>query len=491
MSGRKVLVLTSDDPASWHRLLVQLGARLDTVFAASASDLARSGALEDAVDDSEADWVVVDNWRTWGVASGIPDRGGFGNSEAAAVPVERLVALTRTGDRAVTIIHNEAKHRPGQARDSAVLIDAVDSTRCVTREPDGVTTCIEESPLDGKTRLGIPRAAVRMRWRPDGSGFDVLTGLGRTPSPASGGVQGGGVNGSGAVHASGGSHDSPLLRFAIQWATEHPQGSHRAFKAAYRAKGKRARNDALTTALQQAKVRLAGGAFPASDPPPRGTRERVFPESVPTPVPIDGNAFPEAFPTIGGTPVGERGESGERGTLPEQQQPAAAAPTTPGKRAEGTSGDGVEKGDLLPFPARGSAADAGDGEARTPDDAPAEQGQVVDVLTGRVLVANEDYYDYQMDGGGVRRFHLSCYRVPPPQGDGNTAQACESLMEDVSAYECRENFLIARDPKESNERRQAAAHALRNAQGFAEPPVGVAFGGRLERRPPPSRSGSL
>ena len=151
--GGRVLVVTDDDPEGWATYLHRFGATLASVDSGRAADLARPGALEKATDAGGYLWVVFDNWRTWGIASGVADRGGFGNTEAAAVPAQRIVDVSRRGP-AVTLIANEGYHNPGRSRDSSVVEDAVDATRQLTVDKDRRRSTVKPA---SKTRVGIDR----------------------------------------------------------------------------------------------------------------------------------------------------------------------------------------------------------------------------------------------------------------------------------------------------------------------------------------------
>ena len=171
--GRRVLIVTDDDPGSWRGLLQRFGAHPERVAYGSARELVADGALERVVEHHRFHWIIVDNWRNWGIASGIAERGGFGNTEAAGVPIQRLVDVVRDTDRAMSVIANEGWHNQDRSRDSSVVEDAVDATRQVGYDETTRITTIR-LPWLPKTRAQIDRDSYRWRYRDDESGFDLL-----------------------------------------------------------------------------------------------------------------------------------------------------------------------------------------------------------------------------------------------------------------------------------------------------------------------------
>ena len=92
-AGLKVLVVGGDDPHTWLAALPRMGAFLQNVSYARAADMARPGVLEDWVErKGPFDWIVVDNWRTWGLAT--DGQFDFNGDTAVGSAAGRLVALT-------------------------------------------------------------------------------------------------------------------------------------------------------------------------------------------------------------------------------------------------------------------------------------------------------------------------------------------------------------------------------------------------------------
>ena len=214
VDGLRVLVVGDDDPGTWKARMVGFGAKHDQWAYGEASTLARPGAVERAVSEFKPDWIVFDNWRTWGVASGVPDHGGFGNTEAVAVPIERIVKVSRGGP-AVTLLSNEGYHDDTRSRDSSVVEDAVDATRKVVTDELARITTLRPSQ---KTRTGIDRHTRRWRLRDDDSGMDPITDDGPATEPED-------------------APFGPVSEFARKWLATNPNGSQRKFEKAARGAG--------------------------------------------------------------------------------------------------------------------------------------------------------------------------------------------------------------------------------------------------------------
>ena len=159
-AGLKVLVVGGDDPHTWRAALPRMGAFLQNVSYARAVDMARPGVLEKHVEGF--DWIVVDNWRTWGLATAAFDFNGDTHAGAAA---GRLVALTDGDGPALTIIANTGHHDQERSKGSAALEEAVHATRKVLL--DGDLSIVEPA---AKTREGIDRDTVTLRARLDAAG---------------------------------------------------------------------------------------------------------------------------------------------------------------------------------------------------------------------------------------------------------------------------------------------------------------------------------
>ena len=153
----------SEDPHTWRAALPRMGAFLQNVSYARAVDMARPGILEKHAEGF--DWVVVDNWRTWGLAT--DPAFDFNGDTAVGAAAGRLVALTDGEGPALTIIANTGHHDESRSKGSAALEEAVHATRKVTL--DGELSIIEPTP-NTKTREGIDRDAVTLRARLDAAG---------------------------------------------------------------------------------------------------------------------------------------------------------------------------------------------------------------------------------------------------------------------------------------------------------------------------------
>ncbi len=223
--GGRVLVVTDDDPEGWATYLHRFGATLANVDSGRAADLAGPGALEKATEVGGYLWVVFDNWRTWGIASGIADRGGFGNTEAAAVPAQRIVDVSRRGP-AVTLIANEGYHNPGRSRDSSVVEDAVDATRQLTVEKDRRRSTVKPA---SKTRVGIDRESRSWLLAEDERSF----------------VQ---CDGPPDVAAEAANDDTALDGAILDYLKGHPGASGRAVEGAVSGKAARIRERLKTVA---------------------------------------------------------------------------------------------------------------------------------------------------------------------------------------------------------------------------------------------------
>ena len=186
VEGRRVLVIGDDDQYSWQARMTGFGARHDLWSYGRASRLAPAGQLEKALADGLYDWVIVDNWRTWGLACGISKDGGFGNTDAAAVPVQRLVDLVDDTAAALTIVGNEGHHDQTRSRDSIVVEDACHAVRKLSLDEGRRITTVKPGR---KTRVGIDTLTRNWTMREDESGMDLI-------DIAEGG-DGGGGNGNG------------------------------------------------------------------------------------------------------------------------------------------------------------------------------------------------------------------------------------------------------------------------------------------------------
>ena len=246
-SGKRVLVVGDDDPASWAIRMRAFNADHSSWSYANAARLARDGALERAVADFS--WIIVDNWRTWGVAAGVADRGGFGNTEAVAVAVGRLVAVVRDSKRALTIIGNEGYANTTRSRDSSVVEDAVDATRQLRVDPAARVTTLTPAK---KTRVGIDELTYRWRLAEDGASMQEQ------------GVDRGGPVVLDDVGAP--VQLDPVREFAKGWLSDNPGGSWKAFRGAFRASDVQAGSARLKAAWDG----LAGGCPRAGTLPGTG-----------------------------------------------------------------------------------------------------------------------------------------------------------------------------------------------------------------------------
>lgn len=286
VDGRRVLLVGDDDPATWRSRMVQFGAKHVRWDYGEASTLARPGALERAVAEGGYDWLIVDNWRTWGVASGVPDRGGFGNTEAVAVPIERIVTVSRGGP-AVTLLSNEGYHDDTRSRDSSVVEDAVDATRKVVTDELARITTLRPSQ---KTRTGIDRQTRRWRLRDDESGMDPMTDDGPAPEPVRDPL-------------------GPLSDFARKWIDDNPDGSLRKFLSAARGAGLGCQEARMRDVYRAAKETAESRCGPTPVPLSPDTPDTVCPEGVADRVAVDRTRRPHPCPEgvadpIGDTPAG-------------------------------------------------------------------------------------------------------------------------------------------------------------------------------------------
>ena len=159
--GLKVLVVGGDDPHTWRAALPRMGAFLQNVSYARAADMARPDVLEKHAPDF--DWIVIDNWRTWGLAT--DPAFDFNGDTHAGAAAGRLVSLSDDDGPAVTVIANTGHHDQSRSKGSAALEEAVHATRTVRL--DGELSIIEPA---AKTREGIDRDTVTLRARLDPAG---------------------------------------------------------------------------------------------------------------------------------------------------------------------------------------------------------------------------------------------------------------------------------------------------------------------------------
>ena len=168
--GRKVVVVGDDDPDSWRSRMTDFGAHPDRWWYVSASDAAPNRRLERAIEALDADWVIVDNWRTWALASSIES---FNSEDAVAPIAERLRNMARGSLRAVTLLSNEGWHADDRTRGSSALEDVVDVVRRVETKTTTRILKLWTVP-NGKCRTGIDRHERLWKLREDDKGFDPL-----------------------------------------------------------------------------------------------------------------------------------------------------------------------------------------------------------------------------------------------------------------------------------------------------------------------------
>ena len=225
-AGLKVLVVGGDDPHTWRAALPRMGAFLQNVSYARAVDMAQPGILEKHVEGF--DWVVVDNWRTWGLAT--DSAFDFNGDTAVGAAAGRLVALTDDDGPGVTIIANTGHHDESRSKGSAALEEAVHATRKVLL--DGDLSVVEPA---AKTREGIDRDTVTLRARLDAAGRPEAYWLESrgpgipTPDP------------DGGTHPPKGWTEKHQA-FLDAWRGEHPTGSGKACQRAFREAGLTVRN---------------------------------------------------------------------------------------------------------------------------------------------------------------------------------------------------------------------------------------------------------
>ena len=292
--GRRTLVIVDDDPGTWQRRLKDdFGANRDHLFAGAAAALSPAGALEQAVADARPAWIVVDNWRTWALSSGIQSTGGFSNTEAAGSIIGRLVSVARGGP-ALTLLHNEGWHDDTRSRDSSAVEDAVDATRKVRVFGD-----VTEVQPGGKTRIGIDREIRRWRMRDDGSGMDYL--------------------GTGPRESAAGDGDEDYERQVAEYLQKHRALSWTQFRKhhARQVLHMNVGNDRLKALFDRARDHLNRGG-PSGPTLPRDRADRPVLESGPRCGPIERTAQdravlgggPNGPDTIGGPPAADRSVGG-------------------------------------------------------------------------------------------------------------------------------------------------------------------------------------
>ena len=132
--------------------------------------LAPADKIEKVVKAGNYDWIIVDNWRTWGLASGILEKGGFGGTDGPSDVCQRLVDLTATGT-AITIVANEGYHNHERSRDSSAVEDTVHAVRKLEMDQPTRTTTVKPGQ---KTRIGIDQNTRRWKLREEGDGMDLI-----------------------------------------------------------------------------------------------------------------------------------------------------------------------------------------------------------------------------------------------------------------------------------------------------------------------------
>jgi len=298
-AGLKVLVVGGDDPHTWRAALPRMGAFLQNVSYARAADMARPGVLEKHAPDF--DWIVINNWRTWGLAT--DPAFDFNGDTHAGAAAGRLVSLSDDDGPAVTVIANTGHRDQSRSKGSAALEEAVHATRNVRL--DGELSIIEPA---AKTREGIDRDTVTLRARLDPAGRPEAYWLesrgpgAPTPDP----------DGSTPPKGWGPRHAA----FAGEWYATEPKPSARALAKALKAAGLGVR-DAIVRdqfkALSSASGthRDAPGRTHGSEaaegasvrPDPReGRREApAAPDAVVRPDPVPAFDSGAAFDDEGGT----------------------------------------------------------------------------------------------------------------------------------------------------------------------------------------------
>ena len=323
IAGRRVLVVGDDDPASWAIRMRRFGADNDAWSYGTAAALSRPGKLEEAADGF--DWIIVDNWRTWAIESGIEASGGFGSTGAAAVPIQRLVAVVRDTGRALTVLANEGWHDQTRSRDSSVVEDAVDATRKVRVDQESRVTTLAPA---GKTRVGIPETALRWRLREDGTGMDEQ------------GHDRGGpvtVDEVGAVVRL-----DPVREFCREWREANPQGRWRAFRADFRA-GSLTAGDARLHSIWDG---LGGERFTLPDTTPGTART----------APVSSSTKGESG--SGGSDLSESGREPLSRTAGSESGSRAVHDAPGHTAARTTSAAAAEGQNVLRFPGNGDRAPA-------------------------------------------------------------------------------------------------------------------------------------
>ena len=194
-AGHKALVLLSDDRRAWRRNMRVFGALPDNLHVARCTEVAAAGRLERLVAEFEPDWLVIDNWREWGVATGIQSEGGFKDTDAAGARMARLKAVWDSdGGPAVTIMSNQgvASAEEGRSRDSLVPEEAVDVVRVVDWDAGSRVTTVRPAQSEPKTRPGVD--TTQHRWHAvelDSQGhpvrFEKVIGGGGSPFNGGGG----------------------------------------------------------------------------------------------------------------------------------------------------------------------------------------------------------------------------------------------------------------------------------------------------------------
>ena len=332
--GRRVLVVGDDDPRTWRVALARFGANPDLWAYGTARALARKNEIENAKVDGGFEWIIVDNWRRWALEMGIVRQGGFGNTEAAAVPIERLVNLSRDDKTAVTVVANAGKHDQTRSRDSIVTEDAVDATRYLSRKGD--VTRVEPA---AKTRDGIDNTTRSWRMLARKRGMIELD----PPVPAK--TDEPGVAQSEPVEKL----ERRLKDHARRWLTAEPKGSLRSWLKAARKDGLGCRQTIMEMAFRGVKdeaspemplplVPADAGDTPAIHEPSsvngrRGGDGLGDGRETPSPIclPTNRGDTPGRYPReTSPVPSPDRGaRDGEEASDPDPNPPAAAAHREP------------------------------------------------------------------------------------------------------------------------------------------------------------------